>query len=300
MLSAQSLISLNVPGKTFLLGEYVAIYGGPSIVAATGPYFEIDFFEGDEGHPFHSESPAGRYITAHGEFFKNVQIEYYDPYDGAGGFGASTAQFVAVVIYHKKIKDIEAERPFKFDDPALVLEVWQAYRALFQDQANPPSGADLIAQMVGGVSSFRVDTKDWMRLDWAFEGVELNLYKTPLKVRTHEHLAQLEGAEVPVAALSQCVEAALVAIKTKNIAQFRDESRKFLVLQEQASLLDPDARELIAKTAQVPGVDLVRGCGALGADVVAVYGKPQGPLPQLQKIASVPGDLAYGTWLEVT
>ena len=32
---------LSAPGKTFLVGEYVALAGGPSIVLATEPRFEL-------------------------------------------------------------------------------------------------------------------------------------------------------------------------------------------------------------------------------------------------------------------
>ena len=31
-----------IPSKTFLLGEYVAMYGGPAMVALTNPCFGMD------------------------------------------------------------------------------------------------------------------------------------------------------------------------------------------------------------------------------------------------------------------
>ncbi|HEV2614086.1 MAG TPA: hypothetical protein VGV92_05200 [Gammaproteobacteria bacterium] len=52
------------PSKTFLIGEYAVLSGGPAILLATPPYFSWD----NEG--------------------------FYDPYDGLGGFGASGAEFV--------------------------------------------------------------------------------------------------------------------------------------------------------------------------------------------------------------
>ncbi len=52
------------PSKTFLVGEYAVLTGGPALLIATPPCFSWD----NEG--------------------------FYDPYDGKGGFGASGAEFV--------------------------------------------------------------------------------------------------------------------------------------------------------------------------------------------------------------
>lgn len=51
------------PSKTFLVGEYAVLAGGPALLMATPPCFSWD----NEG--------------------------FYDPYDGKGGFGASGAEF---------------------------------------------------------------------------------------------------------------------------------------------------------------------------------------------------------------
>ena len=61
-----SLDSMRIlcPSKTFLVGEYAVLTGGPALLLATPPCFSWD----NEG--------------------------FYDPYDGIGGFGASGAEFV--------------------------------------------------------------------------------------------------------------------------------------------------------------------------------------------------------------
>jgi mevalonate kinase len=299
MSQAKSRVSFNIPGKTFLLGEYVALFGGPSLVAATGPHFEVDFVEGEEEHPFHPKSPAGKYIAHHSSFFKKFSIEFHDPLQGQGGFGASTAQFIAVCSFHKKYEDICAERPFNFKNPVLALDIWHEYRALFASDEIPPSGADLIAQLVGGISSFRIDTMEWEKMEWPFHGTGLQLFKTPFKVNTHEHLAVLDKNNLPLTELKACVEKAIAGIKAENFDVFRDESRHFMILLDEAGLLSADARHEIERASKVPGVSLVRGCGALGADVLAVYGNPKEEFSILKKIASLPENLAYGTWMEV-
>jgi mevalonate kinase len=48
-------VALSVPGKTFLVGEYVALDGGPSIVLATRPCFEMKI------SPFQQDSTQGNH-----------------------------------------------------------------------------------------------------------------------------------------------------------------------------------------------------------------------------------------------
>jgi hypothetical protein len=298
MSSSKSRVSFNIPGKTFLLGEYVALFGGPSLVAATGPHFVVNFISGSGQHPFHAESPAGLYIAQHKDFFSQFDVTFIDPYQ-TGGFGASTAQFIAVCGFRKKHDDIVLERPFNFKNPVLAMDIWNSYRDLFAKDANPPSGADLIAQIVGGVSSFRADKREWEKIEWpSWTGGPL-LCKTPYKINTHEHLADLDRSKVPVGELQNCVEKAIAALKNEDFNLFKEQSLKFLVLQEQAGLLAPDAREAIAKASKTPGVGFVRGCGALGADVLAVYGTPREELQNLKVIATLPDHLAYGLIMEV-
>jgi len=55
---------ISCPSKTFLVGEYAVISGGPALLLATPPNFSWDI----EG--------------------------FFDPYDSLGGFGASGAEFV--------------------------------------------------------------------------------------------------------------------------------------------------------------------------------------------------------------
>jgi mevalonate kinase len=298
MSSSKSRVSFNIPGKTFLLGEYVALFGGPSLVAATAPSFVVTFISGSGQHPFHAESPAGRYIARHKDFFAKFDITFVDPYQ-TGGFGASTAQFIAVCGFQKKHDDIVLERPFNFKNPVLAMDIWNSYRELFVGEATPPSGADLIAQIVGGVTSFRADKREWEKIEWPWTTIGPLLCKTPYKVNTHEHLSVVDKSRIPVAELQNCVELAVAALKKEDFNAFKEQSLKFLVCQEQAGLLAPDAHEAIAKASKTPGVLLARGCGALGADVLAVYGKPQEELKNLKMVATIPDHLAYGLIMEV-
>ena len=69
----------SAPGKTFLFGEYLALNGGPAIVASTGPRFELKVSKG-EGlcHDIHPKSLAGLWMRANAFDFSNVDIEFID------------------------------------------------------------------------------------------------------------------------------------------------------------------------------------------------------------------------------
>lgn len=104
-----------IPGKTFLVGEYLALLGGPSIVFNSSPCFEWQWSELEEStsgrleiqHPFHSKSPAGFWLDrlalegsslARGRRF---EVQFHDPNRGAGGLGGSTAEFLGAWIFSR-------------------------------------------------------------------------------------------------------------------------------------------------------------------------------------------------------
>ena len=77
-------LQLSVPSKTFLLGEYVALNGGPAIVLCTAPRFELRV-EKNSSHAkyenIHPQSPAGKLI-AKNSFYQKYDLHFIDPYHG--------------------------------------------------------------------------------------------------------------------------------------------------------------------------------------------------------------------------
>ena len=92
---------LSVPGKTFLLGEYVALDGGPSLLLSTEPRFELRVRarSRDVALPFHAQSPAGRFFERHADDLAAWEFEFRDPSGGRGGLGASSAQFALMYAF---------------------------------------------------------------------------------------------------------------------------------------------------------------------------------------------------------
>lgn len=82
--------------------------------------------------------------------FSQYRLEFQDPLEGLGGFGASSAQFALLHgLYQLQGQlDVEAER--FFDWHSLLKD----YRSLHSDGGTPPSGADVVSQCRGGLLIF--------------------------------------------------------------------------------------------------------------------------------------------------
>src|SRR2546428_1248481 len=88
-------VVFTAPSKSFFIGEYLALVGGRVLVAATLPQFELIVHSGQgRVRGIAAASPAGRWIATHPGFFNSTDIEFVDPHAGAGGWGASSAQFL--------------------------------------------------------------------------------------------------------------------------------------------------------------------------------------------------------------
>lgn len=287
-----SQLRLSLPSKTFLLGEYLALSTGPSIVAATEPRFEFKFRVGDFLKTIHPQSPAGLFYKKCQKDVGPMQMEMTKPTNNTGGFGASTAQYLALWHYSKAVKkkqpmDVNAQ---------FIEECWQDYRDLFQQA--PPSGADLINQLCGGLTVWDPIKKDVQKFDWPFPDLKLYLLKTSHKIKTHEHLAAMDTASIPTVALSEIMQTALVALKEKNSVQFLRQTIMYTEVLYRAGLQSPDTMSLIGKIATRANVLCARGCGALGADVIAVYGSPGAEIDfsdlSLTPVATLPEHISSG------
>src|SRR4051812_12557045 len=89
--------ALSSPGKVFVLGEYAVLDGRPAVVASVGPRFSMDVREGTAPFHPHPQSPVARLMDwadrAGAYDSSEMKLDFQDPFHGAGGFGASTAQF---------------------------------------------------------------------------------------------------------------------------------------------------------------------------------------------------------------
>lgn len=259
-------LDFSVPGKTFLAGEYLALNEGPALLFLSQPLFELKATAGQgEVLGVHQDSPAGLFIRKHREYFSKMDISFQDPYQGRGGFGASTAQFLscyALWLYKEQAQqDMEKILDFKH-----LLEAY--YEVAWSGHGLRPSGADLVGQLKGSLTFFEKRQGLMQVKSWPFSGLEFHLIHTGNKVATHEHLRLLksfsaEKLETAFAQIKDSFEAAEEAVFIAGINAYRQ------ALQELGFTCAPTL-ELLNELQGIPGVRAVKGCGALGADVVLV------------------------------
>lgn len=269
---------LQIPSKTFILGEYLALWGGPSLVANTRPCFQTQIYQKNshrtlfhnQKSQIHPKSPAGVWVEQHMEDFWGVEMDFLDPHLGSGGFGASTAQFLSVYFWSQwkrgelKNKTESEWREF----------VWQEYRKLATSPLKP-SGSDLMSQMMGGVSYFQWSEEQILEsesFDWPFESQSFCLFRTGTKVSTHEHLAKIEQElnEEDKKEMESILISAKNSLNSANAFDFLLAIQSYAKILEKKQWVAPSTQNWIKDLYQSKNILGVKGCGALGADVLLV------------------------------
>lgn len=272
-------VSYSAPGKVFLLGEYSVLAGGKACVAAVGPRFKLSVLkEGETGTSFHPQSPAGKLLSWAADRKALVPaMRFDDPLGGAGGIGASTAQFG---LAYRALAEINGWDP-------RWKAAWTLYRELSSSEPVPPSGADLAVQMLGGVSIFQASPmpEAWTcpsQVDWSSILVFSATSQPGRKVATHEHLRSLAdngflresgGPMTLLRAISERGFEAARAGKPHGLGQaFREYAEALQTLGLELPVTTED-REALQRISGVAGV---KGMGALQADGVIVLLEDEG------------------------
>ncbi len=275
------LAELSVPSKTFLLGEYLILGGGPALLVATAPRFSLKVSDSPENQKsFHPESPAGLLLQKYPE--RNLKFEFIDPHQSSGGLGASSAQFALVQA---------------FSDPGMDLQkIYQSYRLLSvnQDRFDRPSGGDVVAQVNGGLTYFHPLQNRVEKAEWQFDDLDFSLFKTSQKLATHEHLKETRDRLVQfqksdlLKPAQTAVDQALSSLKNRDAAAFVGAFRSFAAVLNELRFVSDLTKDLLTELKSRPEVLAAKGCGAMGADVICVLHKPQDKieLPGLRFLAS--------------
>lgn len=270
----------TAPSKTFLVGEYAVLHPkGGGLILNTPPYFKMLIETSEKPvtpilSNIHKESPCGIFSTQKplylkpGSYLKSIR--FFDPHEGAGGFGASSAQF-AILWYH-----------LYGNNPSAYGALREAYLACHPKKGRyAPSGVDVLAQLVGQVACYQPDVHSdsnegampWHAKHWPFSGMHYSLLKTRTKVNTHEHLADL--LTLKTEALIRASNRAMDAFLTRNQADFIASIQAYQVALEKQKLVHPDTIHLLKDIQRYCPHLAVKGCGALGADVVLILYAPE-------------------------
>lgn len=260
--------ALSVPGKTFLLGEYAVLAGKPALLAAVAPRFE--FRKNPVGQTWkpHPDSPAGQLLRGKENLLG--ASEFMDPYQGAGGFGGSIAEFISAfsLIQPQAIQN----RDWKM--------ALRAYRQLFESNPLPPSGADLICQWNGGVLLWEPIEEKIVSLEEAFDWSLFLVFsatgQSGRKVATHEHLQTLQNMGFPnrceqlIANLSNITRKGWDSIRANDVPGLGFCLTQYAEFLEREGLEHPLSREDRVVISQMPGVAGVKGSGAMLSDILLV------------------------------
>lgn len=147
-IDSESTFSVSVPSKLMLIGEYAVLAGSSALVTTLKPRFRMTVrrsasrWATSATHSFHPESAASKLIAELARDEKigiGDEITFEDPHLGKGGFGGSTAEFALSYAALTNDADVQA--------------LWRRYRKLHSDA----SGADLVAQWLGGTILFSYD-----------------------------------------------------------------------------------------------------------------------------------------------
>lgn len=200
-----NFLRLTCPGKVFILGEYAVLAGGSALVVATAPQFAItatkgslsgslngyltpDSLENRQSQLFAPESPAGRWLSERLEkepdLLKDWQMLWKDPYKTPIGVGSSSAQFILARGLTQQPPELES----------VLKDYW---RIVGSTQGLRPSGADVAVQLVGGAIHYTAPTYRSLCRWPQNSDSNFLLAFTGSKMRTHEHLQELQKKEFP-------------------------------------------------------------------------------------------------------
>lgn len=239
---------IKIPGKFFLSGEYAALRGMPTISVAVKPEFQ---FQSDfqKSFKFHPDSPAGLLNPT------EIQGVLTDPYQGWGGMGLSTAEFIINYAMTHAEQKLE------------TLKVWQAYRKLLESHINVPSGVDLITQLEGGYVATQMSSHLIEKKSWGFHSLKWCLALTGNKLKTHEHLKsdlkELNWSEVE--GINSEIN---LSFASKNEKEFVTKLNDWRELLNNSGLETSLTTELISEIKKDKNVVFAKGCGAMGSDAI--------------------------------
>lgn len=246
---------MYIPAKTFLLGEYAALAGESAIILTSKPCFSIEIIEEKKLINIHPDSPAGLFWQ---RFNLNHGLRFHDPYQGIGGLGASSAQFVGAVQAYCKLSGQLLDDDFLLDN---------YYQVAWPGQGIKPSGYDVLAQTRQGCVYINRNQQQVVEYSWDFNDVSLLLVHSGRKLATHHHLTGISELSGTLT-LSNIVEKAKKAFADKSSSTLIDCINEYQHHLSQMNLSAPHTQALIKWIKKETSLLAIKGCGALGADII--------------------------------
>lgn len=246
----------SIPAKTFLLGEYAALAEASALILTTAPCFELTTTSQEQLYGIHPKSPAGIWWQRQNRPEKG--LFWYDPYSGRGGLGASSAQFLASYLASCAIKNKE---------PELNHMLCAYYNSSWTGKGLRPSGYDVIAQSQQGCVYINKQTKIIKSFNWPFQSLSFFLIHTGIKLATHHHLQDTKRPE-QIDYLSSLVDEAKYAFEKIDSQRLITSINNYHKKLTELNLVAEHSLKLIHQFKDYPEILAIKGCGALGADIL--------------------------------
>jgi mevalonate kinase len=260
-MSVKDYIRIDVPAKTFFLGEYSVLRGKNALVLTHGPVFIFKFLKKQNGKlNFHPNSLAGKISKKHQDSIGNYIVEVSDPYNGIGGLGLSSAEFIAAWMFVDHIVNDDA--------PIILSFLMEEFFELTNLETIKPSGVDIVAQCQSKCFN-KINSKNirFESVNWPFKDYGIVLFHTLSHCSTHDHLSKIQ--KIPDELLFAS-DSGIKSLENNNLDALVYYINKFVDIQNQAGLLAQKTKDYIKLLNKENGVIVAKGCGAMGADVIAV------------------------------
>ncbi len=260
------MFELSVGSKVFFLGEYQVLGGGSAFLAVLEPRFQLLVNPGTGNLTgIQHGSPGDLYFQREKEFFRDWDLEFRDPHHGRGGFGASTAQIALLQGFKEGLESFRTQAQLDFD----LRKIHKIYLELATERTGVvPSGADLISQFQGGLVEVDLGAGKIQRHSWPFPQWQVLFFATGNKLATHEHLKELKDLELND--LRLLYHKAMSAFKDRQASAFAEALREYQAALMLQGWQSPATGSLLTSINALPGIVAAKGCGAMGADVIAV------------------------------
>lgn len=261
-----NVIEISCPAKTFILGEYAVLDGGPAIVLNTAPRFvcRIQKNSKTSGLDMPENSPAGQWIRKNPQDFQSIQLNWFNNYN-KGGLGFSSAQFNILYAYSFILKEggIDQINP---------QEIWRSYLNL-KFEGFLPSGADVITQWVGGVCVFEQNPLSVETLTSSLPDLHCFVLRTGEYFETHKYLKNFKFSDV--SDLKKISQQGVQAIKQRDEASFIEAVNDYRKGLQAKSYITPKSQEILNKLINIKVIKACKSCGAMGAETLIVFYKKQ-------------------------
>lgn len=266
----------HIPAKTFLLGEYAAIAEGSALILTTTPSFSLSINESaaNAQSTIHPESPAGKWLLHQNIVTK--KMDWHDPYKGQGGLGASSAQFIGVFLadcyLHDKVPTLSA-----------LLSAY--YTCAWNQKGLKPSGYDVIAQSQNGCVFINKSKQIIQSYAWPFNSLSFILIHSGKKLATHNHLLDTSLPN-DLSSLSALSDNARIAFEESDAEKLVNSINRYHQKLAELSLVAQHSYELIQQLSNLKEVLAIKGCGAMGSDLILIVCEKQNKQHVIQQLSA--------------